>query len=226
MELTWIYKLTFQYMNKYEKFVPNVWLVKTTEQKNKWDIIEVENKYWQTKEHVIHNLIKEKDGFFFYSITRADWYDARAHEEKKAEKLRGYAGTAQTKSEQHWKNSERDRDFLSLGEPIKIGHHSEKRHRAAIDYAWNQTGKAIELQEKAAEYENRAEYWDKQADRINLSMPESIEYYTHMVEKTTKVHEEYKNGTRERVHSYSLTYANNDRKEAEKNLKLAKILWE
>ena len=212
-------------MNTYAKFAPNVWLVKTTEQKEKGDIIEVENKYGQAKEHIVHNLIKEKDGFFFYSITRADGYDAKAHAEKRAEKLRGYAGTAQAKSDQHWENSNRDRDFLSLGEPIKIGHHSEKRHRAAIDHAWNQTGKAIELQEKAGEYESRAEYWDKQADKINLSMPESIEYYTYLAEKTAKIHEEYKNGTRERSHSFSLTYANKARKEAEENLRLAKILW-
>jgi hypothetical protein len=32
-------------MNIYAKFVPNVWLAKTAEQKNKGDIIEVENKY-------------------------------------------------------------------------------------------------------------------------------------------------------------------------------------
>ena len=57
-------------------------------------------------------------------------------------------------------------------------------------------------------------------------MPESLEYYAHLVEKTTKVHEEYKNGTRERKHSYSLTYANKARKEAEENLRLARILWE
>ena len=83
----------------------------------------------------------------------------------------------------------------------------------------------MELQQKSGEYEDRAEYWDKQVDKINLSMPESIGYYTHLVEKTTKVHEEYKNGTRERSHSYSLTYANKERKEAEENLRLAKILW-
>lgn len=170
-------------------------------------------------------MIKEKDGFFFYSITRADGYDAKAHAEKKAEALRGYAGTAEKKAAQHWKNGERDKDFLSLCEPIKVGHHSEKRHRAAIDYAWNQTGKAVEAQEKAGAYEDRAAYWGKQADKINLSMPESIGYYTHLVEKTTKVHEEYKNGTRERAHSYSLVYANKARKEAEENLRLSQILW-
>jgi hypothetical protein len=57
-------------------------------------------------------------------------------------------------------------------------------------------------------------------------MPESIEYFEHLVEKTARIHEEYKSGIRERSHSYSLTYANKARKEAEENLRLAKLLWE
>ena len=37
------------------------------------------------------------------------------------------------------------------GEPIKIGHHSEGRHRRAIERAWNATGKAVAARSEAHE---------------------------------------------------------------------------
>lgn len=43
------------------------------------------------------------------------------------------------------------------GEPIKVGHHSETRHRNAIDRAWNAQGRAIRADEDAAEAQRRAE---------------------------------------------------------------------
>ena len=33
------------------------------------DIIEVENKYGNINESIVHNLVYKKDGYFFYSIT-------------------------------------------------------------------------------------------------------------------------------------------------------------
>jgi len=83
----------------------------------------------------------------------------------------------------------------------------------------------MEFQKKADSYESRVAYWEAKKDKINLSMPESIEYYEHLVEKTTKIHEELKNGDKERRHAFSLTYANKAKKDAEKNLLLARKLW-
>ena len=48
-------------MNTYYKFAPNVWLAKTDTEHKKGDIIKVANKYGQEKEHIVHNLIMEKD---------------------------------------------------------------------------------------------------------------------------------------------------------------------
>jgi hypothetical protein len=212
-------------MNTYAKYCPNVWLAKTETKHEKGDIIEVANKYGDEKEHVVHNLIVERDGFFYYSITRADGFDSQERAKNRADKLLNASQNAKERSESHFQKSQRDAEFLSLGEPIKIGHHSEKRHRAMYENAWNQTGKAVEEDRKAKDYENRAEYWQSKTEEINLSMPESIEYYTKLSEEKKKIHEEYKNGTRPREHSYSLTYANKERKEAEDNLKKALILW-
>ena len=43
-------------------------------------------------------------------------------------------------------------------------------------------GKSVQFDEKAAEHESKAEYWDKRANTINLSMPESIDFYEHKLE--------------------------------------------
>lgn len=43
------------------------------------------------------------------------------------------------------------------GEPIKIGHHSEGRHRRLIEKAWNQIGKGVAAHRQADRLESRAE---------------------------------------------------------------------
>lgn len=212
-------------MNTYAKYCPNVWLAKTEQKHEKGDIIEVANKYGDEKEHIVHNLILERGGFFYYSITRADGYDAQERAKNKADRLLGASSNAKGRADAHWKRSEKDSEFLRLAEPVKIGHHSEKRHRAALENAWNQTGRAVGSEKLSQEYASRAEYWQAKSEEINLSMPESVEHFTKLAEETAKVHEEYKNGTRKREHDYSLTYANKARKDAEDNLKKAITLW-
>jgi len=86
-------------------------------------------------------------------------------------------------------------------------------------------GKSVEESKKAEQHESKAEYWASKANDINLSMPESIEYFEYKVEQAKEKHEGLKNGTIPRSHSFSLTYAKKDLNEAEKNLQTAKKLW-
>ena len=81
------------------------------------------------------------------------------------------------------------------------------------------------MSEKAEQHESKAEYWEKQASKINLSMPESIEYFEYLVKKRKEYHEGVKSGKYPRQHSFTLTYAKKDLNEAEKNLQTAKKLW-
>ena len=85
--------------------------------------------------------------------------------------------------------------------------------------------KSVEEQNKADEYAGRAEYWETQTNKIDLSMPESIEYFSHLLEKAKTYHKWLKEWTIEREHSYSLTYANKEVKELEKKVQIAKKLW-
>src|SRR5690606_5676202 len=97
-------------------------------------------------------LGKTKDGGFLYSITRADGFNAQERAKNKADKLNGYAGNADKRSNQYYEASQEGRDFLSLAEPIKVGHHSEKRHRELIDRNWERMRKSVNEADKAEEY--------------------------------------------------------------------------
>jgi hypothetical protein len=211
--------------NTYHKLAPNVFVAKCTEHYQKGDLINVTTKYGKDNESIVFNLVARKDGFNYYSIVRADGFNVQEWAKRKAERLENAALNAENKSNEYYKASQEGKDFLSLGEPIKIGHHSEKRHRALIDRNWNRMGKSVEFSNKAAEYESRVEYWAAKANTINLSMPESLEFYEFELEKAKMKHEGLKNGTVERSHSFSLTYAKKEVNELEKKVALAKRLW-
>ena len=213
-------------MNTYSKYCPNVFLAKCTELHDKGEVINLTTKYGQEHECIVFNLIYKKDGFYFYSIVRADGYNVQERAKAKAEKFQNWANSAQQKSNQYFEASQEGKDFLSLAEPIKIGHHSEKRHRALIERNWNRMGKCVEYSNKSNEHEKKAQYWESRANDINLSMPESVDFYKFKLEKAQKYHADLKSGAEERQHAYSLTYAKKAVNEAQKNYDLAVKLWE
>lgn len=212
-------------MNTYKKYCPNVFVAECEQEYKKGETITVQTKYGKENEHIVHNLVFTKDGKFYYSITRADGFNAQERAKKKAEKLEGYAANAEKRSQKYYEDSKEGADFLALGEPIKVGHHSEGRHRKLIERNWNRMGKSIAESEKAEQYNRRAEYWEAKAKDINLSMPESLGYYEFKLEQAKKKHQFYKDNPSKREHSYSLTYANKAVKEAQSNLETAVILW-
>jgi len=212
-------------INTYYKYMPNVFLAKCTEKHEKGDIVPVTTKYGKENESIVFNFIAEKDGFYYYSIVRADGFNVQEWAKRRAERLQNASINAEKKSDEYYKASNEGSEFLSLGEPIKVGHHSERRHRALIDRNWNRMGKSVEFTKKANEYESRAEYWKDKANTINLSMPESIEFYEFKLEEARATHEGLKNGTIERSHSFSLTYAKKEVNELEKKVVMAKKLW-
>ena len=212
-------------MNTYYKFAPNVFLAKCEEKHERGEEILVTTKYGKENESIVFNLIFERDGFYYYSIVRADGFNVQEWAKRRAERRREWSVSANKKSHEYFEKSNKDRDFLSLREPIKIGHHSERRHRKAMADAWRNMGKSVEFSDKATEHEREAEYWDKRATTINLSMPESIDFYAHKLEEAKEYHEGVKSGKYPREHSYTLTYAKKAVNEAQKNYDLAVKLW-
>lgn len=212
-------------MNTYYKFVPNVFLAKCEERHEKGEVIDVTTKHGKENESIVFNLVFEREGFHYYSIVRADGFNVQEWAKQRAERRLEWAASAERKSTEFYSKSHKDADFLSLGEPIKVGHHSERRHRKAIDDAWNNMGKSVEMDEKASEHERVAQYWAERANTINLSMPESIDFYEHKLEVAKEYHEGVKSGKYPRSHMYTLTYAKKDVNEAQKNYDLAVRLW-
>lgn len=213
-------------MNTYHKSQhPNVFYAKCTERHSKGEIITVETKYGKENECEVFNLIFSKDDFHYYSIIRADGTNAQTRAEAKAARYQNWANSAENKSNEYFEASQEGKDFLSLAEPIKVGHHSEKRHRALIDRNWNRMGKSVEMRDKAEAHETKAEYWANKVSDINLSMPESVEFFEYKVEEKKEYHEGLKSGKYERSHSFSLTYAKKEVNQAIKNFEAAKKLW-
>lgn len=214
-------------MNTYSKYAPNVFVAKCEDRHEKGETIIVETKYGKEHECIVFNLVMHgKDGFYYYSIVSADGFNYQEFCKAKAERRRNWAASAENKSTKAWEASHEGRDFLAMGEPIKVGHHSEKRHRALIERNHNRMDKSVELTKVAEEHESKAEYWERKAKDINLSMPESIEYYEYKFEEAKERHKGLKSGKYRREHSYSVSYAKKAVNEAEKNLTTAKKLWE
>ena len=159
---------------------------------------------------------------FYYSIVRVD---QESYASRRAGKYESMASRHENISTQWYKKSQEGRDFLMLGEPIKIGHHSEHRHRALIERNFNRMGRSVAESKKAEEYQRKADYWKAREKDINLSMPESLEFFMHKLDEAKRYHAGLKDGSFAKEHSYSIPYANKAVKELEEKVKISKILW-
>ena len=209
-------------MNRFKKFCPNVFVAECEQEYNKGDLIEVTTKYGKEALCEVYNLVAKNNGSFCYSIVRVD---QDSYAKRKAERYENLAEKREAKSNEWYKKSQEGRDFLVLAEPIKIGHHSEKRHRALIERNYNRMGNSYKEVEKAKEYQAKADYWKSKENDINLSMPESLDFFTHKLEEAIKYHAGLKDGSIPKEHSFSLTYANKAVKELTEKVKTASILW-
>ena len=209
-------------MANFKKYCPNVWVAECDEKHNKGEIITLETQYGKEVYCKIYNLVTEKNNKFYYSIVRLE---ELSYAERKADKYRNSQALHEAKSHEWHEKSQEEAEFLRLAEPIKIGHHSEHRHRALIERNRNRIGNAIKEEKIADERARKAEYWEAKAEEINLSMPESLEYFSKQLEKAKTRQQGLKNGTIKREHSYSLTYATKAVKDLTAKLEIAQKLW-
>lgn len=210
-------------MNKFIKYCPNVWVAECEDEYKKGDLIFLETKYGVKVECEVYNFLGySKNKKRVYSVVRTK---EKSYAEHKAEKYNNSALKNIAKSNEKWEQSQEGKEFLSLGEPIKIGHHSEKRHRALIERNMSRMEKAVEFENKAKELLRKAEYWEAKANEITLAMPESLEYFEYELEKAEKHHKDLKDNPEKRRHSYDLTYAKKYVNELKKKVEIAKVLW-
>ena len=152
-------------MNTYKRYCPNVFVAQCDAKHEKGETIIVTTKRGKKNECIIHNLVAQRDGVFFYSITRADGFDSQQYAANKVEKLNASADAADRRGNDWHAKSQEDREFLALGEPIKVGHHSKKRHRALIQRNWRRMENAVEEFQKADGFRKRVAYWDEQSKK-------------------------------------------------------------
>ena len=101
-------------MNTYYKFAPNVFLARCEENHKRGEVILVTTKYGKENENIVFNLIFEKDGFYDYSIVRADGFNVQEWAKQRAERRHEWASSAVQKSNEYFQKSNKHRDFLSL----------------------------------------------------------------------------------------------------------------
>lgn len=79
-----------------------------------------------------------------------------AKQEARRERLERRAAALAAGSEQRFRAARSALDGIEPGQPILVGHHSEKRHRRALERHDQRMRKAIELQQEAKELAARA----------------------------------------------------------------------
>ena len=210
-------------MNTFKKYCENVFVAECQEQYNSGEIIDVTTKYGKIAKCEVYNLVIAKGGLYYYSIVRTD---IENYAKRKLDKYENLAKKRENKSDEWHSKAQEGREFLVLAEPIKVGHHSEGRHRALIARNDNRMRNCIAESQKAEEYKSKADYWREKENEINLSMPESLEFYTHKLEEAKKYHAGLKDGSVAKEHSYSTQYANKAVKDLGRKVAIATKLWE
>ena len=93
----------------------------------------------------------------------------------KAERLREWAETRERKSAAAFQGVRQIADGIPMGQPILVGHHSEKRHRRDIDRMDRGMRRGIEHQDKAKDMVSRAGNIEEAVDRaIYRDDPDAI----------------------------------------------------
>lgn len=89
----------------------------------------------------------------------------RERRARRADRLRGWAEKREQKAAASLTAADRALDGIPPGQPILVGHHSERRHRAALDRFDRKMTAGLEHSAKAREMAGRAAEIDRQADR-------------------------------------------------------------
>lgn len=93
----------------------------------------------------------------------------------KAERLREWAGKREARDSQK-SAAERRADQIPFGQPILVGHHSERRHRRDVDRAWDAMGRRVESLRTAERMSERADNIEAAAEHaIYSDDPDAVE---------------------------------------------------
>lgn len=111
-------------------------------------------------------------------------------QEERRERYLERAEKAEREAEQRDKARRQISDMIPMGQPILVGHHSEKRHRTDIKRMDNHMQKAHEASEKAEHYRNKAAGIGRAG--ISSDDPEAVQKLKEKLAKLQRYQEEMK----------------------------------
>ena len=82
--------------------------------------------------------------------------DYQQRVEERRAYLKGKAKRFREQADQSFARAHRETEHIPMGQPILVGHHSEKRHRAALARSDRAMRQGLELQKRANQVEQRA----------------------------------------------------------------------
>lgn len=189
------------------------------------DNVTVKTRRGKEVDCVIWKKLFEKNGKIYYSYVRADGFNRTEWTRRKMERAENAAGRQERLSGEYYQKAQKGRDFLALGEPIKVGHHSEKKHRKLIEDNWNNMGKSVKAADKAQDYERKASELESRLNKeINIDTPESLEQLKERITGLEARRDSMKaNGGYEK---WELTNLGAKIRRYKKRLETAKKLWD
>lgn len=132
--------------------------------------------------------------------------DYAERQERKKEIYQERVEQAQQRSQVHYEKQSKIASVIPMGQPILLGHHSEKRHRKDLERIDNEMRKSIQESEKAEYYRNKVDNIDN-SKVISSDDPQAIEKLQARIEELEKAKVEVK----ARPHEwYELQYLNAD----------------
>lgn len=117
----------------------------------------------------------------------------RERREARIDRLRDWADKRRTKSAAAFQGARSIMDGIPLGQPILVGHHSEKRHRRDVEKIENGIAKGFEHQRTAADMESRADGIERQlSDSIYNDDHDAIERLRAKLDELESTREKWK----------------------------------
>ncbi|MEC5143113.1 DUF3560 domain-containing protein [Chitinophaga sp. 212800010-3] len=112
------------------------------------------------------------------------------HERKqrRIDYAREQAAKSEQESTRRYNTADEISSFIPPGQPILVGHHSEKRHRRDLEKINNNMRKSIEATQKAAYYEDKAESIEKNT-AISSDNPDALDLLKNKLERLTAMQE-------------------------------------
>lgn len=109
----------------------------------------------------------------------------KERQEARAQRYRELSLKANQQSADAFNQSNKMIECIPAGQPILVGHHSERAHRSLLDRSWNTLGKSVKLGEKAEYFERKAEAAENN-DSIYLGDDDAVDRLQEKVDALEK----------------------------------------